>query len=68
MSTALEVAETQPPGTWRDLVMHDAAGHAQLLLRRHGLPTLTVDLQFAEPNGFTGTIADGCGTTPTASR
>lgn len=29
MSTALEVAETQPPGTWRDLVMHDAAGHAQ---------------------------------------
>jgi hypothetical protein len=29
MSTALEVAETQPPGTWRDLVMHDAASHAQ---------------------------------------
>ena len=29
MSTALEVAETQPPGTWRDLVMHDAANHAQ---------------------------------------
>jgi hypothetical protein len=29
MSTALEVAETQPPGTWRDLVLHDAASHAQ---------------------------------------
>jgi hypothetical protein len=29
MSTALEVAESQPPGTWRDLVMHDAASHAQ---------------------------------------
>src|SRR6478735_11136333 len=29
MSTALEVAETQPPGTWRDLVLHDAASRAQ---------------------------------------
>lgn len=29
MSTALEVAENQPPGTWRDLVLHDAASHAQ---------------------------------------
>lgn len=29
MSTALEVATTQPPGTWRDLVLHDAATHAQ---------------------------------------
>lgn len=29
MSTALEVAEAQPPGTWRDLVLHDAASHAQ---------------------------------------
>lgn len=29
MSTALEVAETQPAGTWSDLVMHDAASHAQ---------------------------------------
>ncbi len=31
MSTALEVAETQPPGTWRDLVLHDAASHAQVI-------------------------------------
>jgi hypothetical protein len=29
MSTALEVAETAPPGSWRDLVLHDAASHAQ---------------------------------------
>lgn len=29
MSTALEVAETQSPGHWRDLVLHDAASHAQ---------------------------------------
>ena len=31
MSTALEFGESQPPGTWRDLVMHDAASHAQLI-------------------------------------
>lgn len=29
MSTALEVAQTAPPGTWRDLVLTDAAAHAQ---------------------------------------
>jgi hypothetical protein len=29
LSTALEVATTQPPGTWRDLVMHDAAQRAR---------------------------------------
>jgi len=29
MSTALEVAALQPPGTWRDLILHDAATHAQ---------------------------------------
>jgi len=29
MSTALEVAEKEPTGTWRDLVLHDAASHAQ---------------------------------------
>ncbi|MGC3959122.1 MAG: hypothetical protein QM813_14605 [Verrucomicrobiota bacterium] len=29
MSTALEVAEKEPAGLWRDLVLHDAASHAQ---------------------------------------
>ncbi len=38
MSTALEVAETQPPGTWRDLVMHDAASHAQEIEPRKLVP------------------------------
>jgi len=29
MSTALEVAQSEEPGAWRDLVLHDAASHAQ---------------------------------------
>jgi hypothetical protein len=38
MSTALEVTESQPPGTWRDLVLHDAASHAQEIEPRKLVP------------------------------
>lgn len=38
LSTALEVAETQPPGMWRDLVMHDAASHAQEIEPKNLVP------------------------------
>jgi hypothetical protein len=38
MSTALEVTESQPPGTWRDLVLHDAASHVQKIEPRKLVP------------------------------
>lgn len=38
LSTALEVAETQTPGNWRDLVMQDAASQAQKIEPKHLLP------------------------------
>lgn len=46
----------------------DSVGHAQIVLRRSGASALTVDLQFAEANGFAGTIADGANTTAFAAR
>lgn len=38
MSTALEVAGTATPGTWRDLVMHDAVSHANEIDPRKLVP------------------------------
>ncbi len=38
MSTALEVAGTESPGTWRDLVMHDAVSHAHEIDPRKLVP------------------------------
>lgn len=38
MSTALEVAQTDTTGTWRDLVMHDAVSHANEIDPRKLVP------------------------------
>jgi len=38
MSTALEVAGTESPGTWRDLVIHDAVSHANEIDPRRLVP------------------------------
>ena len=38
MSTALEFAQVENAGTWRDLVMHDAVSHAQEIDARNLVP------------------------------
>jgi len=38
MSTALEVAQTESAGTWRELVMHDAVSHANEIDPRQLVP------------------------------
>lgn len=48
LSTALEVAQTEPPGTWRDLVMHDAASHVQEIQPKQLVPfTMTKPARWA---------------------